>query len=271
MSTHSETTKITTEQLRKMKRAGEKISALTAYDHIIASLLDESSIDIILVGDSASTVFAGNETTLPMTMEEMLYHVRVVTKSVKRALVVADMPFMSYHVSVEEAIRNAGRFMKESHAEAIKLEGGIEFLPTIKRLVEIGIPVMGHLGLMPQSIHKFGTYRTRGTSKAEADKILKDAIALEKAGIFALVLEKIPAALSMKISKAVSIPTIGIGAGGHCDGQILVTHDMLGLYEKFHPRFVRRYAELAKAMRKAFRNYHADVKSGSFPGKNESY
>lgn len=271
MSTHSAVTKVTTEQLRKMKQAGEKISALTAYDHIMASLLDESKIDIILVGDSASTVFAGNETTLPATMEEMLYHVRVVSKSVKRALVIADMPFMSYHVSIEEAIRNAGRFMKESHAEAIKLEGGIEFLPTIKRLVEIGIPVMGHLGLTPQSIHKFGTYRTRGTNKAEADKILKDAKALEKAGIFALVLEKIPAGLSKKISNEISIPTIGIGAGVHCDGQILVTHDMLGLYEKFHPRFVRRYAELAKTMRKVFGQYREDVKKSSFPGKNESY
>jgi 3-methyl-2-oxobutanoate hydroxymethyltransferase len=271
MSTHTVISKITTEQLRRMKHAGEKISALTAYDHIMAHLLDTSEIDVILVGDSASTVFAGNATTLPMTMEEMLYHVRVVSKSVTRALVVADMPFMSYHVSVEEAIRNAGRFMKESNAEAVKLEGGIEFLQTIKRLVEIGIPVMGHLGLTPQSIHKFGTYRTRGTSKAEADKIIKDAKALEAAGIFALVLEKIPAELAKKISKTLSIPTIGIGAGAQCDGQILVSHDMLGLYDKFHPRFVRRYAELAKEMRKAFTKYRQDVKKGSFPGNHESY
>ena len=271
MSTHIQISKITTEQLRKMKQAGEKISALTAYDHTMAHLLDESMIDVILVGDSAGTVFAGNDTTLPVTMEEMLYHVRVVAKSVTRALVVADMPFMSYQVSEEEAIRNAGRFMKESYAEAVKIEGGSEFLPTIKRLVEIGIPVMGHLGLTPQSIHKFGTYRTRGTSKAEADKIIKDAKALELAGIFALVLEKIPAELSKKISKALSIPTIGIGAGPHCDGQILVTHDMLGLYEKFHPRFVRRYAELAKEMRKAFEKYRKDVKGRTFPGEKESY
>ncbi len=271
MSTHKTISKITTEQLRKMKQAGEKITALTAYDHIMANLLDAAEIDVILVGDSASTVFAGNATTLPMTMEEMLYHVRVVTKSVTRALVVADMPFMSYHVSIEEAIRNAGRFMKESHAEAVKLEGGIEFLPTIKRLVEIGIPVMGHLGLTPQSIHKFGTYRTRGTEKAEAEKIVKDAKALEQAGIFALVLEKIPASLAKKISKSISVPTIGIGAGAFCDGQILVSHDMLGLYEKFHPRFVRRYAELGKIMRHAFTKYREDVKRGSFPGENESY
>lgn len=271
MSTHHTITKVTTEQLRRMKQSGEKISALTAYDAIMASLLDESGIDMILVGDSASTVFAGNDTTLPMTMEQMLYHVRVVTKSVKRALVVADMPFMSYHVSVEEAIRNAGRFMQEGHAEAIKLEGGIEFLPTIQRLVEIGIPVMGHLGLTPQSIHKFGTYRTRGKQPDEAKKIISDAKALEKAGVFALVLEKVPVTLAKKISASITIPTIGIGAGPHCDGQILVTHDMLGLYEKFHPRFVRRYAELGKAMRKAFASYHQDVKSNRFPTDKESY
>lgn len=271
MSTHKPVTKITTEQLRKMKQSGEKISALTAYDYIMANLLDESGLDVILVGDSASTVFAGNETTLPITMNEMLYHVKVVTKAVQRALVVADMPFMSYHESVEDAIRNAGKFMKEGQAEAIKLEGGIEFLPTIKRLVEIGIPVMGHLGLTPQSIHKFGTYRTRGTSKPEAKKIIEDAKALEKAGVFALVLEKIPASLAKKVSETISIPTIGIGAGIHCDGQILVTHDLLGLYEKFHPRFVRRYAELGKLMRKAFQHYREDVKNKKFPEEKESY
>jgi 3-methyl-2-oxobutanoate hydroxymethyltransferase len=271
MSIHKPVAKVTTEQLRKMKQTGERISALTAYDYIMANLLDESGIDVILVGDSASTVFAGNETTLPITMQEMLYHVKVVTKAVKRALVVADMPFMSYHESVKEAIHNAGRFMQEGQAEAIKLEGGVEFLPTIKRLVEIGIPVMGHLGLTPQSIHKFGTYRTRGTSAAEAKKIISDAKALESVGVFALVLEKIPASLAKKISGAISIPTIGIGAGTHCDGQILVTHDMLGLYEKFHPRFVRRYAELGKSMRQAFHQYRDDVKKKKFPGEKESY
>ncbi len=271
MSTHKTISKITTDQLRRMKSDGEKISALTAYDYIMAELLDQSGIDVLLVGDSASTVFAGNDTTLPVTMEQMLYHVRVVTKAVRRALVVADMPFMSYHVSLEEAIRNAGQFMKEGHAEAIKLEGGVEFLPTIKRLVEIGIPVMGHLGLTPQSIHKFGTYRTRGTNSEEAKKILADAKALEKAGIFALVLEKIPAVLAKQISNSLKIPTIGIGAGPHCDGQILVTHDMLGLFEKFNPRFVRRYAKLGDSMRDAFKRYNDDVKKKKFPNAKESY
>jgi len=271
MSTHKPVNKITTETLRKMKQERERISALTAYDYIMAELLDQSGIDIILVGDSAGTVFQGHDTTIPVKMEEMLYHVRVVTRAVKRALVVADMPFMSYQVNMDEALRNAGRFMQESQAEAIKLEGGMEFLPTIKRLVEVGIPVMGHLGLTPQSIHQFGTYRTRGTSDAEAQKILSDAKALEEAGIFALVLEKIPAALAKKISSAIAVPTIGIGAGPDCDGQILVTHDMLGLYEKFHPRFVRRYAELAVQMREAFKHYNDDVKSKNFPNEKETY
>ncbi len=271
MSQHKSMSKVTTASLREMKTADEKIACLTAYDFIMAKLLDEAEIDVILVGDSASTVFAGNETTLPIKMEEMLYHVRVVTKAVKRALVVADMPFMSYQVSADEALRNAGRFMQDANAEAIKLEGGVEFLPIVTRLVEVGIPVMGHLGLMPQSIYKYGTYRTRGTDPSEAEKILSDAIALEKAGIFALVLEKIPAELALKVSRSLSIPTIGIGAGAGCDGQILVTHDMLGLYEEFHPRFVRRYAETANLMRGAFQNYLKDVKNKSFPDEQESY
>lgn len=271
MSTHSSTSKVTTEQLRRMKQRGEKIACLTAYDYIMAQLLDESEIDVILIGDSASTVFAGNDTTLPIRMEEMLYHVRVVAKAVQRALVVADMPFMSYQVSTDEALRNAGRFMQESNAEAVKLEGGTEFLPVIRRLVEVGIPVMGHLGLTPQSINKFGTYRTRGTDSKEAEAILSHAKALEKAGIFALVLEKIPAALAKRVSESLDIPTIGIGAGPMCDGQILVTHDMLGLYEKFSPRFVRKYAELANIMRDAFSRYKTDVKNRSFPTDKESY
>ncbi len=254
-----------------MKQRGEKIACLTAYDFIMAQLLDEAEIDVILIGDSASTVFAGNDTTLPIRMEEMLYHVRVVAKAVKRALVVADMPFMSYQVSTDEALRNAGRFMQESNAEAVKLEGGTEFLPVIRRLVEVGIPVMGHLGLTPQSINKFGTYRTRGTNRKEAETILTHATALEEAGIFALVLEKIPAALAKKVSETLEIPTIGIGAGPLCDGQILVTHDMLGLYEKFSPRFVRKYAELANTMRDAFSRYKTDVKNRSFPSDKESY
>ncbi len=271
MSTHSGVTKVTTATLRKMKEDGEKIACLTAYDYIMAELLDQTGLEIVLVGDSASTVFAGNETTLPITMEEMLYHVKVVRKAVKRALVVADMPFMSYQVSIEDAIRNAGRFLQEGHAEAVKLEGGEEFLPTIRRLVETGIPVMGHLGLTPQSIHQFGTYRTRGTTQAEAKRITTNAKILEEAGVFAIVLEKIPAALAKRITKEVSVPTIGIGAGPGCDGQILVTHDMLGLYEKFHPRFVRRYAELATTMREAFARYRDDVKKKNFPAGPESY
>ncbi len=271
MSQHKSISKVTTASLREMKTADEKIACLTAYDYIMAKLLDESGIDVILVGDSASTVFAGNDTTLPITLDEMLYHARVVTKAVKRALVVADMPFMSYQISVDDAVRNAGRFMQESNAEAIKLEGGIEFLPTIKRLVEVGIPVMGHLGLTPQSIFQFGTYRTRGTLPIEADKIYQDALALESVGVFAIVLEKIPATLSKKITAALQIPTIGIGAGIGCDGQILVTHDMLGLYEEFHPRFVRRYGQLANAMREAFHHYRDDVKDTLFPNDQESY
>ncbi|MCB0832161.1 MAG: 3-methyl-2-oxobutanoate hydroxymethyltransferase [Bacteroidetes bacterium] len=271
MSSHKSIAKITTEQLRKMKDSGEKIAALTAYDFIMASLLDDCGIDVILVGDSASTVFAGNDTTLPMTMDQMVYHTQVVSKAVKRALVVADMPFMSYQVSLEDAIRNAGRFMKEGYAEAIKMEGGSEFTPVVKRIVEIGIPVMGHLGLTPQSIHKFGTYRTRGVSAGEAQKIVKDAKALESAGAFAIVLEKIPSALARKVSNSLQIPTIGIGAGPHCDGQILVSHDMLGLYEKFQPRFVRRYATMAQSMREAFSNYTVDVKKKRFPNSKESY
>ena len=264
-------TKITTKSLEEMKRKGEVISCLTAYDYIMAALLDDSGIDLILVGDSASTVFAGNDTTLPVTLDEMLYHTKVVTRAVKRALVVADMPFMTYQVSTEDTIRNAGRFMKDGEAEAVKLEGGIEFIPTIRRLVEIGIPVMGHLGLTPQSIHKFGTYKTRGKTESEINKLHDDAKALEDAGVFAIVLEKIPQKLAKKITDSLSIPTIGIGAGPHCDGQILVVHDMLGLYEKFNPRFVRKYANLADEMRKAFTSYRDDVKAGKFPSKKESY
>ncbi len=271
MSSHTEVAKITTAQLRRMKERGEKIACLTAYDYIMAELLDQAGLDVILVGDSASTVFAGNDTTLPIKMDEMLYHVRVVTKAVKRALVVADMPFMSYQVNTDEAVRNAGRFMQDGNAEAIKLEGGSEYLPVIRRLVEVGIPVMGHLGLMPQSINKYGSYQTRGTDTAEAEKILSDAKSLEEAGIFALVLEKIPSALAKRISETLGVPTIGIGAGPNCDGQILVSHDMLGLYEKFTPRFVRRYAAVGQTMKEAFHSYQQDVKARKFPSDQESY
>jgi 3-methyl-2-oxobutanoate hydroxymethyltransferase len=254
-----------------MKAAGQKIACLTAYDYLMAQVLDEAGIDLILVGDSAGTVFAGYDTTIPMTMEQMLYHTTVVCRAVKRALVVADLPFMSYQVSEEEALRNAGRFIKEALAEAVKLEGGTQICPTVRRIVDSGVPVMGHLGLTPQSIHKFGSYRARGVSEAEANRIYDDAKALENAGAFAIVLEKIPSDLARRITDSVRIPTIGIGAGPACDGQILVTHDMLGLFTKFRPRFVRHYADLRKSMEAAFKSYGTDVREGRFPSRDESY
>lgn len=263
--------KITTRRLQEMKAAGEKIACLTAYDYLTASILDAAGIDVILVGDSAGTVFAGHDTTIPMTMEQMLYHTEVVGRATEHALVVGDLPFMAYQISEEEALRNAGRFVKEALAEAVKLEGGERVCATVRRIVDSGIPVMGHLGLTPQSIHRFGSYRTRGTADEEAERIVQDAKALEDAGIFALVLEKIPAALAGRISKTLHIPTIGIGAGPKCDGQVLVSPDMLGIFTKFRPRFVRRYAELGAEMREAFARYRADVKDGSFPSAEESY
>jgi 3-methyl-2-oxobutanoate hydroxymethyltransferase len=216
-------------------------------------------------------VIQGLDTTLGVTLEQMLYHATIVARGVERALVVADMPFMSFQVNADEALRNAGRLIKETGVEAVKLEGGAKIGPTIRRIVDIGIPVMGHLGLTPQSIHKFGTYQVRATEPEEADELRSDALALEEAGAFAIVIEKVPAALASEISRSVKVPIIGIGAGAGCDGQILVTHDMLGLYTKFHPRFVRRYAELAKEMQAAFEHYVRDVKSREFPSKDESY
>lgn len=263
--------KVTTRRLQEMKASGERIACLTAYDYLTASILDEAGIDLILVGDSAGNVFAGYDTTIPMTMEQMLYHAQVVARGVERAFVVADLPFMSYQVSEEEALRNAGRFVKEALAEAVKLEGGEYICPTISRIVSAGIPVMGHLGLTPQSIHKFGTYKARGASSAEAERILADARALEDAGVFAIVLEKIPADLARRVTDSLQIPTIGIGAGPECDGQVLVTPDMLGLFTKFRPRFVRRYADLAGQMADAFDRYRADVKQRTFPSDDESY
>ncbi len=263
--------KVTTLRLMEMKQAGEKISALTAYDFLTARMLDQAGIDVILVGDSAAMVFAGNDTTIPMTMEEMLYHVRVVTRAVKRALVIADMPFGSYHEGADAALRNAIRLLKESQAEAIKLEGGRSVCPIIERVVNAGIPVCGHIGLQPQSILTYGTYKVRGTEGDEADQILADAHALEAAGAFALVVEKVPRDLMVRISAELSIPTIGIGAGAACDGQILVTPDLLGMNTKFHPRFVRKYAQLAEVMDGAFRAYRDDVKAGRFPLESESY
>ena len=267
----SDRRKVTTRRLQEMKESSERIACLTAYDHLMASILDQAGIDVILIGDSAGTVFAGYDTTIPMTMEQMLYHAEVVGRAVSRALVVGDLPFMSYQVSEEDALRNAGRFIKEALTEGVKLEGGEKICSTVERIVDSGIPVMGHLGLTPQSIHQFGTYETRGASEPEAKRILSDARALQDAGIFALVLEKIPAELAEKVTESLRVPTIGIGAGPRCDGQILVTHDMLGLFTKFQPRFVRRYAELESAMATAFDHYCRDVKEGSFPADEESY
>ncbi len=244
---------------------------LTGYDFLVAKLLDQVGIDMILVGDSLSNVVQGNVTTLPVTLDDMIYHANAVKRAVKNALIVVDMPFMTYQNNEEEAVRNAGRIMKEVGAGAVKLEGGEYIADTIKHLVTIGIPVMGHLGLTPQAINKFGTYEVRATEKKEAAQLVRDAKILADAGVFALVLEKIPAALATKVTKSIPVPTIGIGAGPHCDGQVLVVYDMLGLTEEFKPRFVRRYAELAETMRGAFRQYIDDVKSRRFPSKEESY
>lgn len=262
---------ITTKVLYMMKQAGEKITMLTAYDFLTGKFLDAAGIELILVGDSLSNVIQGNETTLPVTLDQMIYHTKIVKKAVERAMVVADMTFMSYQVGINEAIENCGKVMKETGCDAIKMEGGKYLSETIQRLVEIGIPVMGHLGLTPQSINKFGSYKTRGTDKDEAQQIFDDAIALERAGCFSIVLEKIPTPLGKKISKALGIPTIGIGAGPYCDGQVLVTHDMLGMIEEFKPRFVRKYMTLASDMKEAFKHYIKDVKEEKFPTKDESY
>ncbi|MFZ1082026.1 MAG: 3-methyl-2-oxobutanoate hydroxymethyltransferase [Candidatus Kryptoniota bacterium] len=262
---------ITTRTIIQSKKNGVKISALTAYDAIVAGILDKSGIDIILVGDSLSNVFQGNDTTIPVTLEEMIYHAKIVARVVKRALVVVDMPFMSFQVGAEETIRNAGRILKETGASAVKVEGGKAIAESVRRMTEIGIPVMGHLGLTPQSINKFGGYKPRGEDKTEATGILADAKLLEAAGAFAIVLEKIPAQLAAKVTKSIKIPTIGIGAGVHCDGQILVYADMVGLTQEFKPRFVRHYANIAEEMHNAFVRYIDDVKNGKFPSKEESY
>ncbi len=263
--------KITTQSLLRMKSRGERITALTAYDFLMGELLDHAGIDVILVGDSAAMTVQGRHTTVSVTLEQMIYHAETVAYGVERALVVGDLPFMSYQVNPDEALRNAGRMIKEAHVEAVKLEGGDIIAPTIRRIVDAGIPVMGHLGLTPQSIHKFGTYQVRATEPEEADEVRRDVVALQEAGVFGIVLEKVPAQLGTEVSKLVDVPIIGIGAGSGCDGQILVTHDMLGLYTKFNPRFVRRYAQLGEAMREAFERYAQDVKSGDFPSQDESY
>ena len=262
---------VTTRTIIQSKKDGVRISVLTAYDAMVARILDEAGIDIILVGDSLSNVVQGNSTTIPVTLDEMIYHGKIVARAVKRALVVVDMPFMSFQVGTEEAIRNAGRILKETGASAVKVEGGKAIIESVRRMTEIGIPVMGHLGLTPQSINKFGGYRPRGEEKEEAARIIADAKLLEAAGAFAIVLEKIPAQLTAKVTKSLKIPTIGIGAGVHCDGQVLVYADMVGLTRDFKPRFVRHYANLADEMHNAFVRYIDDVKNGKFPSKEESY
>jgi 3-methyl-2-oxobutanoate hydroxymethyltransferase len=262
---------VTTRTVMTMKASGEKIAMLTAYDFLTARLLDEVGIDIILVGDSLGNVVQGHETTLPVTVDDMIYHAKAVKRAVKNALIVVDMPFMSYQNSLDEAVRNCGRVMKEVGVGAVKLEGGAYIAEIVRHLVQIGIPVMGHLGLTPQAINKFGTYEVRATERVEADELVRDAKVLAEAGVFAIVLEKIPAALARRVTRAVSVPTIGIGAGAGCDGQVLVIYDMLGLTEEFRPRFVRRYGELADDLRRSFRAYIDDVRSGSFPTKSESY
>ncbi len=271
MSTEKEIKRVTTKTLALLKKKNKKITALTAYDFITAKILDEAGIDVLLVGDSLGNVFQGNDTTLPVTMDEMIYHTKAVTKGVERAMVVVDLPFMSYQLSIDEGFRNAGRIMKETSAGAVKLEGGIRVAETIKKITDAGIPVMGHIGLTPQSIHQFGSYRERGRNQEEADEIIKDALAIEEAGAYAIVVEKIPAKLAKTITSQLKIPTIGIGAGVNCDGQILVTPDMLGLNVDFHPRFVRNYSNLAEEINKAVSQYISDVQKTNFPSEEESY
>jgi len=263
--------KVTVKSLVEMKKNGEKISMLTAYDFTMAKILDGAGIDVLLVGDSASNVMAGHETTLPITLDQMIYHASSVVRAIDRCLVVVDLPFGSYQSDPKEALRSAIRIMKESGGHSIKLEGGKEIKESIKRILNAGIPVMGHLGLTPQSIYKFGTYTVRAKEEEEAEKLMEDALLLERLGCFALVLEKVPAALAQKVAEAISIPVIGIGAGNGVDGQVLVTHDMLGMTHEFHPRFLRRYLDMHTAMTGAFKNYVVDVKSGDFPNDKEQY
>ena len=263
--------KVTTICLQDMKQRGEKIAVLTAYDAIFARLEDQAGIDVILVGDSAAMVVAGDPTTLSATMDQMLYHVRCASKGIQRALLVADMPFLSFQISPEQTVAHAGRFLAQAGADAVKLEGGKPVLDSVKRLVDIGIPVMGHLGLTPQSINKFGGWGVRARDKAEARTLLEDAKALQEAGAFAIVLEKIPAPLASEVSKALTIPTIGIGSGPDCDGQVLVNYDMLGLYDQFNLKFVRKYRRLAEEVDGAVKEYIRDVKNNSFPSAEESY
>ena len=271
MSVHKNVKKVTTHTLQEMKLAGEKISMLTGYDFSMARIIDAAGIDVILVGDSASNVMAGHETTLPITLDQMIYHASSVVRAINRALVVVDMPFGSYQGNSKEALSSAIRIMKESGGHAVKMEGGQEILESIKRILTAGIPVMGHLGLTPQSIYKFGTYVVRAKEEEEANRLIEDAKALEEAGCFALVLEKIPADLAKRVANTVSIPVIGIGAGSGVDGQVLVVHDMLGITKQFNPRFLRRYLNLYDEIKGAVQQYITDVKSVDFPNDKEKY
>lgn len=271
MSVHKSVKKVTTHVLQEMKRNGEKIAMLTAYDFTMARILDQAGIDILLVGDSASNVMAGHETTLPITLNEMIYHAAGVVRGVERALVVVDMPFGSYQGNSKEALTSAIRIMKESGGHSIKMEGGREIVESIARILSAGIPVMGHLGLTPQSIYKFGTYTVRAKEEEEAKRLIEDAKLLEETGCFAIVLEKVPAKLAAKVASEVEIPIIGIGAGNGVDGQVLVTHDMLGMNQEFSPRFLRRYLNLAEDMNMAVKSYISDVRSQDFPNESEQY
>jgi len=271
MSVNKEIRRVTTHTLHEMKMRGEKISMLTAYDYTMAGLIDAAGIDVILVGDSASNVMAGHETTLPITLDQMIYHASSVVRACQRSLVVVDMPFGSYQGNSKEALNSAIRIMKETGGHAIKLEGGAEIEDSIKRILTAGIPVMGHLGLTPQSIYKFGTYQVRAKEEMEAERLKQDAKMLEEAGVFAIVLEKIPAKLAEEVAKSVQVPIIGIGAGAGVDGQVLVLHDMLGLTQNFSPRFLRRYAQLGETMTEAVKQYITDVKSLDFPNASEQY
>jgi 3-methyl-2-oxobutanoate hydroxymethyltransferase len=271
MSVHRSVKKITTHVLQEMKRNGEKIAMLTAYDFTMARILDKAGIDILLVGDSASNVMAGHETTLPITLNEMIYHAAGVVRAVERCLVVVDMPFGSYQGNSREALNSAIRIMKESGGHSVKMEGGREIRESVERILSAGIPVMGHLGLTPQSIYKFGTYTVRAKEEEEAKRLIEDARILEEAGCFAIVLEKVPAKLAAQVAKEIQIPIIGIGAGNGVDGQVLVTHDMLGMNQEFSPRFLRRYLNLASDMDKAVKQYVTDVRSTDFPNDSEQY
>ncbi len=271
MSTEGKTRPVTTHRLMEMKQRGEKIAMLTAYDYSTARIMDEAGMDVILVGDSAANVMAGFDSTLPITLDNMIYHAKSVVRAVKRALVVVDLPFGTYQGNSKEALASAIRIMKETEASAVKLEGGLEIIESVQRILSAGIPVMGHLGLTPQSIHQFGTYSVRAREEEEAAKLADDAALLERAGCFAVVLEKIPATLAARVSGSLRIPTISIGAGGGCDGQVLVVHDMLGINNEFSPRFLRRYADLYGVMSEAFTHYIGDVKGGKFPDETEQY